>query len=1360
MKDSYLNLLKTNKVYIPNRSITICIDRGGTFTDCIAFVPVCKVGQTKPYHTETLVEKLLSEDPKNYPDAPREGIRRILEKATGITHPRSEIVPTIKIKVIRMGTTVATNALLERKGEPCALVITKGFKDLLYIGNQARPRIFELNIQKPSVLYEQVIEVDERVHVCQSVYGSTSMEGKTFEPNLHDGFKYVQGSTKEWLKISRPLDKDIIKKQLLDLYTNTKIRSIAICLMHSYIYSEHEDIIAKLAVDIGFTHVTTSASLMPMIKIVPRGMSAMSDAYLTPCIQRYIKGFFSGFDKDILDYNKVKVEFMQSDGGLAPVNNFSGFKAILSGPAGGVVGYAMTSYVKGGKPVIGFDMGGTSTDVSRFSGNYEHVFETTTAGVTIEAPQLDINTVAAGGGSRLDFRNGLFTVGPESCGADPGPACYKNGGPLAITDANLILGRIVPEYFPHIFGKTEKEPLDYNASYKLFKSLTDTINSSNGDSKPLTVEDVAYGFIKVANEAMCRPIRSLTQAKGLDTSDHLLASFGGAGGQHACAIARSLGISEVVIHKHSAILSAYGLSLANVVQEEQEPCVLLLNKTNLNTLTSSIESLKERCVTKLFDQGFENNDITVDIFLNLRYEGTDTALMILEPKANLNFSDKDFTTEFTEHYMREFGFILKGRDIIIDDLRVRGTGHTKEASNGQGNAKVFAEIKVLKEENKIISLEGNLINEYMKKTKKIFWEGKIVDTPLFMLNTLKVGMKINGPALIMDSTTTVAVEPYARAIITSEHILLEVDSSDSSNKIIPKRVEDVIMDPIKLSIFAHRFMSIAEQMGHTLQKTAISTNIKERLDFSCALFAPDGGLVANAPHIPVHLGSMQDAVRWQMNYWKDDIKEGDVFLTNHPMAGGSHLPDITIITPVIVDRKIQFFVASRGHHADIGGIQPGSMPPNSKELWEEGAAIKTFKVVQDQHFDEDGVKRLLLDEPAKYPGCSGTRCLSDNISDLKAQVAANNRGVFLVKDLIREYSLPVVQAYMGFIRENAEVAVKSLLKKVALIKGTVLTAVDYMDDGSIINLRVDIDPELGTAKFDFTGSGPEVYGNINAPKSVVMSAIIYALRCMVNEDMTLNQGALNPVKIHIPEHSFLNPSEKAAVVGGNVMTSQRLCDTIFKAFEACAASQGCCNNLTFGRSDYKSDSGKMVSGFGYYETIGGGSGAGPTWNGFSGVHVHMTNTRITDPEIFEKRYPVVLQQFGIRTGSGGKGYFSGGNGMIREIEFLEKLSVSILSERRVHKPYGMMGGGDGMNGLNILIKKEDNRKLNLGGKNSIIAHPGDMLRIETPGGGGWGNKETYNLKRTSSFMKENQDFTKLRRIEGSVHNYLSKQETN
>ncbi|KAI1497088.1 5-oxoprolinase [Biscogniauxia marginata] len=1312
-----------------DRGVRIAIDRGGTFTDCVGTL-----------NGEDVVIKLLSEDPANYEDAPLEGIRRIMSHFQGRDIPRGEALETSKIDSIRMGTTVATNALLERKGEKIALVVTKGFRDCLTIGNQSRPRIFDLAIKKPDVLYEEVIEIDERVtledYAEDPVRNITRAEVKAGTAEAAKA-GLVLGLSGEAVRILQRPEESGIREQLKRVY-DRGIRSIAVCLMHGYTFPDHEALIGRIAGEVGFQHISLSHELMPMIKLVSRATSVCADAYLTPAIKKYISGFQKGFagglgTRSVLHEEGsrgARCEFMQSDGGLVDVDKFTGLKAILSGPAGGVVGYAITSFDAETRiPVIGFDMGGTSTDVSRYGdGRYEHVFETTTAGVTIQSPQLDINTVAAGGGSRLFFKNGLFVVGPESVGAHPGPACYRKGGPAAVTDANLFLGRLLPEFFPKIFGKNEDEGLDYEASKKVIQDLTDQVNKETG--KNMSLDEVAYGFLTIANEAMTRPIRSITEAKGHDSSKHRLATFGGAGGQHAVAIADALGIKQILVHRYSSVLSAYGMALADVVDERQEPESKVWSDAGsvVDELKEKVEKLKDKSRQALKDQGFDDSEIVFEEYLNMRYRGTESALMIIKPSeedAKLSFGGEDwaFGKAFVKHHRYEFGFTLDDRDIIVDDVRVRGIGKSFRYQDET----VDQQLKQVKRQ----SVGDNKAHG----KSHVYFEGGRVETPIYKLVDLAVGDEINGPAMLADGTQTIVVTPKAKALILKTHVVidLEKDSKDESQKESAERE----VDPILLSIFGHRFMAIAEQMGRALQKTSVSTNVKERLDFSCAIFDATGGLVANAPHLPVHLGSMSTCVRTQAKIWEGKLKKGDVISSNHPSYGGTHLPDITLIMPAFNEKgdKILFYAASRAHHADIGGITAGSMPPHSRELFQEGAAIKSEKIVSEGKFSEERITELLYKEPAQYPGCSGTRCLADNINDLRAQVSANQKGISLIEGLIEEYGEETVQFYMVHIQNNAELCVRSLLKQVyKRFEGKELSAVDYMDDGTPIRLRVTIDPDKGEAVFDFAGTGPEVYGNINAPEAITYSAVIYCLRCLISEDIPLNQGCLKPIDVRIPPRSLLSPSTGAAVVGGNVLTSQRVTDVIFRAFEACAASQGDCNNLTFGFGGNLSGE-KETKGFGYYETIAGGSGAGPNWEGTSGVHCHMTNTRITDSEVFERRYPVILREFAIRPGSGGRGQHRGGDGVTRDIEFRIPIQVSILSERRVYRPYGLAGGEDAQCGLNIWVRRVprgkaaggegegeeyEERYINLGAKNSAPMNPGDRIIVNTPGGGGWG----------------------------------------
>ncbi len=1259
--------MKTKGYYpcdgLPLNGFRFSIDRGGTFTDVYAEVP------GEPGFR---IVKLLSEDPDNYEDAPREGIRRILEDV--LKRPISpDRVPEECIDWIRMGTTVATNALLERKGAPCALLITRGFGDILRIGYQDRPDLFDLEIRRPELLHREVVEVDERIRLLR--------------PGEETGDRpVVRGITGERFLVLRPLDPDALAADLERIRARG-ITSIAIVFMHGHAWPGHEQAAGRLAREMGFAQVSLSSEVMPMIRLVARGDTTLVDAYLNPHIRRYLAGFRKRFEDGL---KRTGLLFMQSDGGLVDAGRFSGSRAILSGPAGGVVGYATTAYDPARpRPVIGFDMGGTSTDVSRFDGEFDLRLENETAGVRIQAPQLHIRTVAAGGGSRLFFENLMFKVGPESAGAHPGPVCYRKGGHLAITDANLVLGRIQADFFPRIFGPGEDQPLDRDGAWQAMAGMTERINRAY-ESKglpPFTVEEVAQGFLDVANEVMVRPIRQISVQRGFDIKEHVLATFGGAGPQHCCGIARKLGIGTIFIHRFSGILSAYGIGRADVVSERQQPASLVLAPENMARILADLDSLAARTRRELRSQGFAETAIRTRRYLNLRYRGTDTTLMIGEP------GDRDFAGAFARAHRREFGFTLRDRDILVEDLRVRSTG----SSSGLRRGKL----------RRSGTPDSGLLG-----TRPCYLDGRWRDTPIYSLDGLAAATEIAGPAILIQETTTILVEPSCTARIT--------DHGDVEITVEPEQEQAAVstrVDPVQLAIFSNLFMSIAEQMGRMLEKTAISTNIKERRDFSCALFNADGDLVANAPHVPIHLGSMGEAVREQIRRRSGDIRPGDVLLSNHPAAGGSHLPDMTVITPVFLEGTIIFWLASRGHHADIGGISAGSMPPDSKTLAEEGACIESFKLVENGVFREEEIRRLLL-APAETvpeagrPRSSGSRRIEDNLSDLGAQVAANTRGVELVLEMVDRFGLEVVQAYMRHVQDAAEEAVRESLVTLSRERGMAeidsVQAQDFMDDGTRIRLRLTIDRRQRSAVFDFSGTGPETWGNCNAPRAVTRSAVLYCLRCLIRQDLPLNDGCLRPVRIEIPDGSLLAPSPQAAVVGGNVLTSQRIVDVVLRAFGMAAASQGCMNNLTFG-----SDS------FGYYETIGGGAGAGPGWDGQSGVHTHMTNTRITDPEILEQRYPVLLREFSIRRGSGGAGRHRGGDGLVREIEFLEPLQVSILSERRVFAPYGLAGGESGARGRNTFIRR-DGRRINLGAKNEIRAGRGDRIRIETPGGGGYG----------------------------------------
>lgn len=1272
--------------------IRLSIDRGGTFTDIYAEI------DDDSENTRQCVLKLLSVDPDNYADAPTEGIRRILNLATGQEQKRSRKLDISNVEFIRMGTTIATNALLERQGVPCALVTTEGLGDILEIGNQARPQIFDLKVRKMPPLHLRTVEVQERIRLDKGSCG-------------------VGDNQKLSFIVQKPLDKYNLSNELAEVRSQG-ITSLAVAFMHSYGFKDHEQSVRQIAESLGFSHVSLSSELTPMVKLVPRAFTATVDAYLTPKIREYIANFKKGFVNDL---KGVDVQFMQSDGGLCDIDSFCGYLSILSGPAGGVVGYARSAYgyesfapeipdTLDPMPVIGFDMGGTSTDVSRYAGHFEHVFETETAGVTIQAPQLDINTVAAGGGSRLFYRSGMFYVGPESAGAHPGPVCYRKGGYLTITDANLMLGRIQPTLFPHIFGDTADQPLDVDATRRAFEELTNEINDDvqAGKKKKMTPEEVAEGFIKVANEAMCRPIRELTEGKGHDLRDHTLACFGGAGGQHACAIARSLQIGKVFVHKYSGILSAFGIALADNVVEKQQAVGITYNRNEEETNCFTVlGELKAAAEALLKGRGFPKEAISSELYLNLRYDGTDFAIMIQCPKEMAYRPQAtNYAELFVEEYIHEHGFHIPNRSIIVDDVRVRAIGSTnvsQDISKGKAN-KPKLPIISLHESGEPVRMVGDA-KPALTTSCYFSEEGGWTPTEVWTPDSLRKGQTVlPGPCLIVDSKVgnTIVIEPHCVGRIGSDgNVFIDIQSAGRMPSSF--KSSKAILDPVNLSIYSHRFMGIAEQMGRTLQRTAVSTNIKERLDFSCALFDETGGLVANAPHVPVHLGAMQDAIRFQIRILGGAWLEGEVLLSNHPSAGGTHLPDITVITPVFYDGKAVFYVASRGHHADVGGATPGSMPPFSKSLSDEGMAVKSLRLVKDGLFQEKEVTNLLSD--------AGCRCIRDVISDLRAQVAANKKGIGLVKELIGSQGLQTVQSYMHYIQDAAARAVKEMLKEIfrerKLANGEKLVFSDHMDDGTEISVSVEIDGKNGCATFDFTRSGHQVCGNTNAPRAITSSAIIYSLRCLVQQDVPLNQGCLDPIKIQLPENSILSPTGEAAVVGGNVLTSQRITDVVLGALRACAASQGCMNNFTFGNES-----------MGYYETIGGGAGAGNGWNGTSGVQTHMTNTRITDPEVLERRYPAVVRQFAIRKHSGGSGKWKGGNGLIRAIEFTEPLTVSILSERRNTEPWGLEGGHAAKRGINELICDGVTRRLE--GKSSFQVQRGDIVRINTPGGGGYG----------------------------------------
>ncbi|ODV96269.1 hypothetical protein PACTADRAFT_85065 [Pachysolen tannophilus NRRL Y-2460] len=1253
---------------VDEHKITIAIDRGGTFTDVIY-----RVGQREEAF------KLLSVDPNNYKDANIEGIRRVLENVHGKRIPRGEKLDTSSISSIRLGTTVATNALLERKGARCALVTTKGFKDLLHIGDQSRPELFALNIVKPGVLFDQVVEADERVTMPAFTADPTNYDAR----DLVDNERYVLGETNEVFEILKPLDTGKLETSLRAV-KKSGIDSIAIVFIHGFNFHKHEEQAGEIAKKIGFKNISLSHKILPVLKAVPRGCSTVADAYLTPIVKEYISNFLSGFQENF--ENHTRVEFMQSDGGLCSWRNFTGLKSLLSGPAGGVVGEAKTCYDFENKiPVIGFDMGGTSTDASRYAGELEFSFESVVAGIKIAAPQLDINTVAAGGGSVLSYRNGVFTVGPESASAHPGPACYRKGGPLTITDANL-----------------------FTDNKKKFEQLAEVISRDTPDH-PKTPQEIALGFLKVANFQMAKPIRDLTEAKGHDIQKHALASFGGAGGQHATSIAKVLKMKKVLIHQHSSMLSAYGIGLADLVDETQKPVSVVYSETARDSLLEMCAELSQNSKKALVSQGAKSETITSVIYFNMGYKGSDTRIMV--PYSN----DVDFLPAFYAIHDREFAFNDKHRDVLVSDIRIRSVG---SASGSVTERSPYKDYEAVEKVPADLSLARKI-------TPIIFDEGSL-DSPVFFLADLKVGSVVKGPALILDSTQTLLITPDSTATILPRHVMVDVEVEAKSN------VGTDYVDPVQLAIFANRFMSIADDMSRTLQKISVSANIKERMDYSCALFDNQGNLTANAPNVPVHLGSMSAAIKYQLDYWGDDLKDGDILCTNSPTVGGTHLPDITVVSPVFHDGVIQFVVASRAHHSEIGGTSPGSSSSYAREIFEEGVNIETWKLVKDGEFDYAGLQKHFVEVPKSH-GVSGTRNIDDNVADLKAQIASNKRGINLLKDLFKEYNSETVLFYMRNVKRTAELAVREFLKKFAAENKhrLPLIAEDYMDDGTKIKVTIDINEETGSAIFDFNGTSLESYSNLNSPKSVTFSAVIYVLRCLVDMDIPLNQGCLDPCTIIVPENSLINPSPYAAVCAGNGMTSQRITDCLFKAFALTSATGGCMNGLNFGIGG-ENENGEMIKGFGYTETIGQGNCAGIIekngerigFNGFSGTQTNMTNTKITDPEVLELRYPCLLLQYTIRENSGGIGKFNGGNGLIREIQFNSPVHLSLVTQRRVFEPWGIFGGGNGKKGENYLGRNRGNGKIQwiqLPSLAEIKMRKGDILKVLTPGGGGFGD---------------------------------------
>jgi 5-oxoprolinase (ATP-hydrolysing) len=1185
------------------------VDRGGTFTDIVARRPDGRL----------LTHKLLSENPARYRDAAVAGIRALL----GIAEDAP--VPVTRVDAVRMGTTVATNALLERKGERTLLAITRGFGDALRIAYQNRPRIFDRHIVLPEMLYERVVEVDERITAKGTVL--------------------------------RAPDLELLGEQLRQAQADG-ISAVAVVCLHSYLYPAHEREVGKLAEQIGFGQMSLSSEVSPLMKLVPRGDTTVVDAYLSPVLRRYVN--------QVADQMRgVRLMFMQSNGGLAEAGHFRGKDAILSGPAGGIVGMVRMSALAGFDRVIGFDMGGTSTDVSHYAGEYERVFTTQVAGVRLRAPMLDIHTVAAGGGSILHFDGSRYRVGPDSAGADPGPACYRGGGPLAVTDANVMLGRIQPAHFPAVFGPDGDQTLDADIVRRKFAELANDIRAATGDDR--SPEQVAEGFLQIAVANMANAVKKISVQKGHDVTRYVLTTFGGAGGQHACAVADALGIRTVLVPPMAGVLSALGIGLADTTAMREKSVEIRLETAALERLATVADSLEQAARAELLDEGIPAERITVVRRVHLRYDGTDTAVPV-------DLADLDaMVAAFEARHRATYSFLMD-RPLIAGAISVEATGLTEQPD---------------------LSHLGDVAESAdSSETVRVYTGGSWRDAPMRHRERMRPGDTVTGPAIIAEANATTVVDDGWRASLTdSGHLLAE--------RVVARAEPDAgtEADPVLLEIFNNLFMSIAEQMGFRLESTAQSVNIRERLDFSCALFDPDGDLVANAPHIPVHLGSMGTTVKEVIRRRADDMKPGDVYAVNDPYHGGTHLPDITVVTPVFdaAGEHVLFFVASRGHHAEIGGITPGSMPANSREIHEEGVLFDNWLLVENGQFREDETRRLLTETPF------GSRNPDTNLADLRAQIAANQKGVDEVGKMIEHFGLDVVQAYMRHVQDNAEEAVRRVID--ALDDG------EYryqMDSGATIAVRVSVDRGNRSATIDFTGTSPQLDTNFNAPSSVVTAAALYVFRTLVADDIPLNDGCLRPLHIVIPDGSMLAPTYPAAVVAGNVETSQAITGALLAALRVQAEGAGTMNNVTFGNERHQ-----------YYETLGSGSGAGDGFDGASVVQTHMTNSRLTDPEVLEWRFPVLLREFAIRPGSGGAGRWRGGDGAVRRVEFTEPMTVSTLSGHRRVAPYGMAGGSPGGLGRNRVIRTDGNTD-QMAGCDSTGVQPGDTLVIETPGGGGYG----------------------------------------
>jgi 5-oxoprolinase (ATP-hydrolysing) len=1184
------------------------VDRGGTFTDIVARKP----------DGGLLTQKLLSENPEVYPDAAVHGIKSLL--GLGAT----DTIQLGQISAVKMGTTVATNALLERKGDPTVLMITKGLRDLLRIGYQNRPKLFDLNIELPELLYGDVIEADERVTANGEIITQLDLVGA--------------------------------RAALADAYGNG-YRSVAIALMHGYKYTDHEVQLGALAREIGFDQISLSHETSPLIKLVSRGDTTVVDAYLSPILRRYVEQVATALNATNGGCDSLM--FMQSNGGLTDARRFQGKDAILSGPAGGVVGMVRTAADAGFDKLIGFDMGGTSTDVCHYAGEFERSFETEVAGVRMRAPMMSIHTVAAGGGSILSYKDGRMQVGPESAGANPGPAAYRRGGPLTVTDCNVLLGKLQPSQFPPVFGPNADQPLDLDVVQKKFDTLAQQIGGSQ------TVEDIAEGFLRIAVENMANAIKQISVQRGYDVTQYTMNCFGGAGGQHACLVADTLGMESVYIHPFAGVLSAFGMGLADVraIQEFQfaKPISEILDaKTAMDTLAADAKA-------KVTSQGIADADIQIVELAHLR---TDGAHQTLEVPFD---SPAKMTAAFAVAHKQRFGFVPEYAELIIDLLTAEAIGTTGET----------------------VTLPDTGATGQAAQTAHMFSMGKWRDAPLVDRTTMALGQTVDGPAILTEPTgTNVLEDGWQAECVSGGNLILR--------RVVPLNRQEAIgtsVNPVMLEVFNNLYMSIAEQMGATLANTAYSVNIKERYDFSCAIFDQNGDLVANAPHVPVHLGSMSDSVRTMLDQNAGQMHPGDVFMMNNPYNGGTHLPDVTVITPVFDDAgtKIIYTVASRGHHADIGGTTPGSAPPDSTHIEQEGVLIDNFQLVKQGILQDQAARDLLAS--GKYP----CRNIDQNMADLAAQIAANATGAQELTKITRQFGLNVVHAYMGHVQDNAEESVRRVLD---VLHDCAFTY--PLDSGSQIQVSIKVDKSAREATIDFTGTSDQDKFNYNAPKSICNAVVLYVFRTLVGSNIPMNEGCMKPLNLIIPIGTMINPIAPAAVISGNTEVSQAIADTMYGALGVIAGSQGTMNNFVYGNETHQN-----------YETICGGTGAGDGFDGASAVHSHMTNTRMTDPEVLETRFPVRVDEFSIRKGSGGAGKFTGGDGIVRKLCFLEPMTVTVLTSHRKIPPHGAAGGGTGATGENSVARVNGQIEM-LAGNDVVQVEAGDVFILKSPGGGGFG----------------------------------------